>query len=50
MKRGIIVININQINDKNKFKNDSILLDKGDYSDSRRTINRSRDTFLETKV
>ena len=34
------MIYINQINDKNKFKNDSILLDKGDYSDNNKYTDR----------
>ena len=33
-ERGIIVININKISDKNKVQNYSILFDKGDYSEN----------------
>ena len=34
----IIVINIDKINEKNKFQNYSILFDKGDYSENNKYV------------
>ena len=40
MKRGIIMINIDKINEKNKFQNYSILFDKGGYSENNKYTDR----------